>query len=327
MSGVRCSNKVLLAALTLVTLSLTGCGKEKLPLEYGKYNLPDNYNIESMDVQSEVPLFASDICAVKDNITDTSSIDPSSLYGAGVFDVNTKKTLYAYNVNERVNPASLTKIMTALVVIENCNLDDVVTVPDVSIGEEGVQTFGLKEGDKITVKNLLYISLVYSGNDASLCLAKYVAGSEAAFAEMMNAKAASLGASNSHFINPHGLTSSEHYTTAYDLYLIFNAACKHQEFLDIISTDKYTVSYTTAEGEAKDKEISTTNKFLTGGYTMPGSVQVQGGKTGSTAAAGKCIILYDVDGNGNPYISVVMGASSEENLYNTMIKLCNDTIR
>ena len=280
-----------------------------------------------MDVQSEVPLFASDICAVKDNITDTSSIDPSSLYGAGVFDVNTKKTLYAYNVNERVNPASLTKIMTALVVIENCNLDDVVTVPDVSIGEEGVQTFGLKEGDKITVKNLLYISLVYSGNDASLCLAKYVAGSEAAFAEMMNAKAASLGASNSHFINPHGLTSSEHYTTAYDLYLIFNAACKHQEFLDIISTDKYTVSYTTAEGEAKDKEISTTNKFLTGGYTMPGSVQVQGGKTGSTAAAGKCIILYDVDGNGNPYISVVMGASSEENLYNTMIKLCNDTIR
>lgn len=324
---MRCSNKVLLAALTLVTLSLTACGKEKLPLEYGKYNLPDNYNIESMDVQSEVPLFASDICAVKDNITDTSSIDPSSLYGAGVFDVNTKKTLYAYNVNERVNPASLTKIMTALVVIENCNLDDVVTVPDVSIGEEGVQTFGLKEGDKITVKNLLYISLVYSGNDASLCLAKYVAGSEAAFAEMMNAKAASLGASNSHFINPHGLTSSEHYTTAYDLYLIFNAACKHQEFLDIISTDKYTVSYTTAEGEAKDKEISTTNKFLTGGYTMPGSVQVQGGKTGSTAAAGKCIILYDVDGNGNPYISVVMGASSEENLYNTMIKLCNDTIR
>ena len=324
---MRCSNKVLLASLALVTLSLTGCGDRKLPLEYGKYNLPDNYNIESMDVQSEVPLFASDICAVNENITDTSSIDPSSLYGAGVFDVNTKKTLYAYNVNERVNPASLTKIMTALVVIENCNLDDVVTVPDVSIGEEGVQTFGLKEGDKITVKNLLYISLVYSGNDASLCLAKYVAGSEAAFAEMMNAKAASLGASNSHFINPHGLTSSEHYTTAYDLYLIFNAACKHQEFLDIISTDKYTVSYTTAEGEAKDKEISTTNKFLTGGYTMPGSVQVQGGKTGSTAAAGKCIILYDVDGSGNPYISVVMGASSEENLYNTMIKLCNDTIR
>ena len=168
--------------------------------------------------------------------------------------------------------------------------------------------------------------MVYSGNDAALALAKHVAGTEEAFAEMMNARALALGATNTNFVNPHGLSNENHYTTAYDLYLIFQEAIKHDLFMEIINTQSYTVTYSDAAGEFIEKTINTTNKFLNGDYDFPNTLSIIGGKTGSTMAAGKCIILYATSPSGEPYVCVIMGAADEASLYNTMTTLCNEVV-
>lgn len=328
---MKCSNNYNIKAILILTLAslfiFSACGKSDIPLKYGKTNLDDNYNMDSARANSQLDLFAQNLCAIDTDILDTSEIPYSFIKAAGVFDLKNCKTLYAFNVNERVYPASLTKVMTSLVTLENANLDDVVTVGDVTIKEDGVQKFGLKTGDKITVRDLLYIDLVYSGNDASLALASHIAGSEADFVELMNEKAKELGATKTNFVNSHGLSNDNHYTTAYDLYLIFNAAIKYDEFKTIINTASYDVTYTNANDEMVTKTIKSTNKFLSGGYASPNSAVIIGGKTGSTNAAGKCLILYSNNGAGDPFISVVMGAGDENALYNIMASLCNDTIK
>lgn len=325
---MKCLSKSSFLLLILIfACSIGGCGKKEIDVKYGKYNLPENYNIDSKYLDNSVPLFATNLCANDEDITSSSSIDTSSIYAAGVYDVDNCETLYSYLAFDRVSPASLTKVMTALVVLENCSLDEVVNIPDVRIYEDGIQLFGLKEGDSLTVRDLLYIDLVYSGNDASLALAKYVAGSEEAFAEIMNEKARALGATHSNFVNSHGLSNENHYTTAYDLYLIFNAALKYDEFVNIINAPSYTINYANAAGERVEKTIYTTNKFLEGTYKMPDSANIVGGKTGSTYAAGKCLIVCSTGAAGNRYISVVMGAQDEASLYSTMTKLLDETIK
>ncbi|MDE6713769.1 MAG: serine hydrolase [Lachnospiraceae bacterium] len=313
-----------LALLTLFFLS--ACASEEIPLPYGTLQANDNFSIEANEAQTQIPLFASDLCATANDITDDSTAVVDGLNAACIYDINQQEVLYSYQANERLNPASLTKVMTALLVMENCNMDDVVLVGDVTIYEDGVQLFNLKTGDRITVQNLLYTMLVYSANDAALALAQHVAGSEEAFVEMMNTRALQLGATNTHFVNPHGLSHEEHYTTAYDLYLIFNAAAEYDIFQQIINTTSYTVEYTLADGTPSRRDITTTNKFLSEIYDSPAGISIVGGKTGSTMAAGKCIIVYATDAAMNPYICVVMGAGNEEQLYHLMKQLCEDVI-
>lgn len=323
---MKCLNKILnLSIIIILLFSFTGCGSNEIPIQYGQYSMDDNYNIEESMAESKLNMFAEDLCATDKDILDSSNISAQSVKAAGVFDVAGCETLYAYNVNEKINPASLTKIMTTLVVLENANLDDVVTVEEFKL-DEGSK-FGIKPGDKFTVRDLLYLNLVESANDASIVLANYVAGDEASFVELMNNKAKQLGATNTNFANVHGLTNESHYTTAYDLYLMFNAALKYDEFKTIISTASYEVTYTNSNGEVVTKTSNTTNKFLTGEYKAPGSLVVVGGKTGTTNAAGKCLIIYSNSADGRPYISIIMGAADEQALYNTMISLCNDTIK
>lgn len=323
---MKCTNRLKITLyMSLLIVLLCGCGKEEIPMEYGTHPL-ENYNINAEAQMSQMDLFAEELCATSSDQTEACAINTSALYAAGIFDITDREVLYSYSVNSQVNPASLTKIMTALLVIENCDLDEAIIVGDVTIYEDGIQLFHLNEGDRITVKDLLYITLVYSGNDAALALAQHVAGDQDSFAALMNQRALELGATNTNFVNPHGLSHENHYTTAYDLYLIFQEAVKHDIFLEIINTDSYTVNYTTAEGEATSRTINTTNKFLNGDYDAPGQIAIVGGKTGSTMAAGKCIILYANDASGNPYICVVMGAADEASLYGTMITLCEGTI-
>ncbi len=310
----------------LAALSLSACSSEEIPLSYGTLQANDSFAIEVNEAQTQISLFASDLCAVANDVTEGSTAAVDGLNAACIYDINQEEVLYSYQANERLNPASLTKIMTALIVMENCNMEDVVLIGDVTIYEDGVQLFNLKAGDRITVQNLLYAMLVYSANDAALALAQHVAGSEEAFAEMMNERALQLGATNTHFVNPHGLSHEEHYTTAYDLYLIFNAAVKHDIFRQIINTTSYTVEYTLADGTSSSRDIMTTNKFLSEIYDSPSGVSIVGGKTGSTMAAGKCIILYATDAAMNPYICVIMGAGNEEQLYHLMKQLCEDVI-
>ena len=306
---------------------LAGCGTVEVPIPYGTLDGSTDYALTSTVEQAQVPLFAEKLCAAVADVTENSTIDTETLKAACVYDIDGCEVVYSYQANERLNPASLTKVLTALLVLENCqNLDEIITIGDVTIREDGAQNFGFKEGDRITIRDLLYVTLVYSANDGALALAQHVAGTQEDFAEMMNARAADLGATHSHFVNPHGLTNEEHYTCAYDLYLIFNQAMQYPEFQKIVNTDKYSFSYISAANGEVTKEISTTNQYFLKGYDSPENITVVGGKTGSTAAAGKCIILYLRSMAGHPYIAVVMGADSYDTLYQSMTQLCNETM-
>ena len=306
---------------------LAGCGTVEVPIPYGTLDGSTDYALTSTVEQAQVPLFAEKLCAAVADVTENSTIDTETLKAACVYDIDGCEVVYSYQANERLNPASLTKVLTALLVLENCqNLDEIITIGDVTIREDGAQNFGFKEGDRITIRDLLYVTLVYSANDGALALAQHVAGTQEDFAEMMNARAADLGATHSHFVNPHGLTNEEHYTCAYDLYLIFNQAMQYPEFQKIVNTDKYSFSYISAANGEVTKEISTTNQYFLKGYDSPENITVVGGKTGSTAAAGKCIILYLRSMAGHPYIAVVMGADSYDTLYHSMTQLCNETM-
>ncbi|MCR5129242.1 MAG: serine hydrolase [Lachnospiraceae bacterium] len=306
---------------------LVGCGTVEVPIPYGTLDGSADYALTTTVEQAQVPLFAEKLCAAVADVTENSTIDTETLKAACVYDIDGCEVVYSYQANERLSPASLTKVLTALLVLENCqNLDEIITIGDVTIREDGAQNFGFKEGDRITIRDLLYVTLVYSANDGALALAQHVAGTQEEFAEMMNARAADLGATHSHFVNPHGLTNEEHYTCAYDLYLIFNQAMQYPEFQKIVNTDKYSFSYISEANGEVTKEISTTNQYFLKGYDSPENITVVGGKTGSTAAAGKCIILYLRSMAGHPYIAVVMGADSYDTLYHSMTQLCNETM-
>lgn len=329
MSGVKWSinSKKLAAAFLTAAVFISGCGDNSVPLSYGSLDNNPDFALEDLSEQTTIPLFANELCAAASDVTEKSGISTSTLNSACVYDLSGKKVLYSYNANEHLSPASLTKLMTVLLTFENCpDLDQKISVGSVTIKENGAQLFGLKEGDRISIRDLLYITLLPSANDAALALAIYIAGSEEAFADMMNERALKMGATNTHFLNPHGLTQEGHYTCAYDLYLMFNELLKYPEFLDIIQTQSMTIEYTSADGSLNTKDAKTTNQYLKGGIDTPRTVSVVGGKTGSTSAAGKCMILYVTSPSSKPYIVVVMGAEDVDTLYKTINRLCDDVI-
>ena len=137
----------------------------------------------------------------------------------------------------------------------------------------------------------------------------------------MNERAESLGCTGTHFVNPHGLDSAEHYSTAYDQYLIFRQLIAYPEFLEMINTPSVQISYYAADGTVKTKTIMNTDMFINGGKNTPEGITVIGGKTGSTASAGKCLILLANNASGKSFIAVVMGAKDEGTLYNTLSEL------
>ena len=216
--------------------------------------------------------------------------------------------LYEKNGYKQVPMASTTKIMTAIVVLENANLSDVVTVDKKAAGTGGSR-LGLKTNDKITVHDLLYGLLLCSGNDAAVALAVHIGGSVEGFAEMMNKKAKELGCHNSHFITPHGLDQDGHYTTAYELACMADYALKIPKFKEIVSTKTYTVTI-----NARGKTITNTNELL-------GSLDgVYGVKTGFTNGANRCLVTACKRGNLD-IITVVLGADTKKIRTSDSIKL------
>ena len=232
--------------------------------------------------------------------------------------------VYAKDIYTRVYPASLTKIMTALITLENANFSDKVTfTEDMVENEYAAKLCGFEVGDELTVEQLFNALLIYSGNDAANALAVHVAGSIEAFTALMNKEAKRLGCVDTNFVNAGGLHDNNHYTSAYDMYLIFNECLKHDEFAETIRHSSYKATYTDASGETVYATYTTTNQYFLDAYDYPESVRVLGGKTGTTNEAGSCLILYDVDKKENGYISVILGASGSEELYSEMNILLN----
>lgn len=228
---------------------------------------------------------------------------------AVVMDVDSGRLLFAQDGNRKLPMASTTKILTALVAIENGNLDDVVKVSQRAARAEGSLLY-LREGDKITLRDLLYGLMLVSGNDAAEAIAEHVGGSVAGFADMMNAKAAELGASNSHFTNPHGLPDENHYTTAYDLTLITVHAMRNEIFSSIVATKYVRITINGAERQIKNK-----NKIL---WQYEGGIGV---KTGYTKAAGRCLVSA-AERDGMKIVSTVLDCGD---MWNESIRLLNDT--
>ncbi len=323
---MKCINKKkkIIAALLSCSLMMVGCGSNTtFENAYDANSISSAYSVLEGDNSSVAKTFAQDLCVTSENIT-PSSVDVANTECAGLFDLTNKEVLYASNIHKQMNPASLTKIMTALIALENSSIDEVITATsNVKITESGAQLCGFQEGDTFTMDQALYALLMYSGNDAGVAIAEHVAGSVEAFADMMNEKAKELGATNTHFSNPHGLTAADHYTTAYDLYLIFNEAMKYDKFIEVIHSTEYSSVYHDKNGAEKELTFKSTNQFLNtdSGYKAPENITVIGGKTGTTEAAGACLILLSKDTAGNPYISVILKADDRAVLYTKMTNL------
>lgn len=301
----------LAAAAFLAAALLTGCGSG-LEEPYSFAERGSNLGV-SEGSASLAPLFASDLCVIDGETPDGGALVTAE--AGALFNVSDGTVLYSKNAYEELYPASITKVMTAILAIEEGNLDDTVTVTqDAVITESGASLCGIKPGDTLTLEQLLYGLLIPSGNDAANAIAVHMSGSVDAFAGRMNEKARELGATHTHFKNPSGLTDPEHYTTAYDLYLIFNEALKLPKFREIIGADSYTATYADAGGNAVSKTWSVGNWYQKGEEEAPEGVTVLGGKTGTTQAAGYCLIMAEQDENGKGYISAVLKADNRRTI-------------
>ena len=263
--------------------------------------------------------FASQLCVTDADVAMEGYTQDASLHDVGLFDVQGKNVLYADQIFEPLYPASTTKIMTALLTLENLNLSQVVTIKhDITFPDGAAVAIHLKKGDKITVEALLNALIIMSANDAAVALGEAVAGSEANFVKMMNKRAKELGATNTHFANPNGLHLSDHYSTAYDLYLIFKEVAKHNEFFNIAGRSSSRIEYLGSKGEQKIYDMASTNQYIAGTYTLPSQVYMIGGKTGTTTQAGSCLILLTKNKDGEEFISVVLKGVTKSALYHTM---------
>jgi len=223
--------------------------------------------------------FSENLC-VPDGTEDDSSLNLTS-GAAGSFDLASGEVDYAQNIFNKMYPASITKVMTALVTLKNCSLDETVTVGEECQDiESGSSVCMIEPGDQLTVEQLLYGLLLNSGNDAAMSLAVYVGGTVDNFVNMMNEEAASLGATGTHFANPHGLHDENHYTTAYDIYLMFQEALKYDAFQEIIGSSEY-YSIFIRDNDKYGIMWQSTNYYHIGEATPPQDVEVIGGKTGT----------------------------------------------
>lgn len=209
---------------------------------------------------------------------------PDIKAGAAVLiDAKTGQILYEKNAHTRLAPASTTKILTAIIAIESGRLDEEVKVSARAAGTAG-SSMHLQIGQKILLRELVTGLMMRSGNDAAVAIAEYLAGSVEDFVIMMNSKAQSLGAYNSHFRNPHGLTAAGHYSSAFDLAWLARYAMLNPLFADIVSTRETSIDWFDQRGREHDQNLKNTNKLL---WMLE---EADGVKTGTTGEAGPCLV-------------------------------------
>lgn len=226
----------------------------------------------------------------------------------------TDEILFSHNIHIRREPASITKIMTVLLGLEYGGLDEIVTAIEDDFSDITSDSSNanprIKVGEEMTFEDLLYCAMVVSANEACNIIARHVAGSVPAFMEMVNARLAELGCENTHFKNPHGLPDPDHYTTAYDIYLMTRECIKNTEFMKMAHTEICDIPPTNKTPDGR--KLVTTNNLITRqrypDYIYP---YARGIKTGSTNNAGYCLVS-SAEKDGLTLISVVLGAAIDE---------------
>lgn len=266
------------------------------------FSFCDDMDNETIDVNAEILSSTTSQSEIKAPETNSRS--------CVIIDRNTNTVLYGKKENEKRKMASTTKIMTSTIIIENCNLDEIIEISKKAAGTSGSR-LGLKSGDKISVRDLLYGLMLRSGNDAAVALAEYAGGNISDFAELMNKKATSLGLKNTHFETPHGLDSDEHYTTAYELAILTNYALHNKTFTQIVGTKNYNITI-----NGYSKSLSNTNELL---GNLDG---VYGVKTGFTNGANRCLVT-SCKRNDLDIICVVLGADTKKFRTSDSLKLIN----
>ena len=232
-------------------------------------------------------------------------------------DIKGNNIVYQLNQDERMYPASITKIMTAIIALEKGNLSDVLTVSDTALNDITYlhSRIDLKRGEEMTLENLLTALLVSSANDAANVIAEYIAGDIPTFVALMNERAKELGMNNTNFANPHGFHDDNHYTTAYDIFLMTREALKNTKFCELV---KIKTSKLPATNISKERPISSTNHLISRyRNTFHYYPYATGVKTGSTTEAGSCLVST-AEKNGISLMSVVLGcdnADQKENAY------------
>lgn len=314
-----------LLALTLaLTVFCSGCGSAGLfSLEdpYGDY-----YSKEKKDDSSDLEGMAGNLAVIASG----DQTDPdyhSKDYADLLINDSKNEVVTSYRCFEKIYPASTTKIMTALLTLEHGNFDDQITLDhNIVMTEDGAVISTLSKGDTVSVDEVFHTMLIKSANDCAVILAEYLAGSTEKFADMMNEKALELGATHTHFVNPNGLHDDDHYTTAYDMYLIFKAACQYEKFINTVSMKTYQMTYQNASGQSVGEYMQSTNHYLLNEYPVPEGVVMYGGKTGTTSVARSCLVLMTENEDGDRFFSIVFGAKTQLDLYQSMTNLLEKTV-
>ncbi len=245
-------------------------------------------------ILSAIAAFA--MCAAPTAYADYGKEIQSSAYSMELIDGDTGETVFCKNANARREPASTTKICTAITVLEHwTNLDLPVPIPDEAIGVEGSSLY-LERGEMLSVRDLLYGLMLQSGNDCAVALAIIVGDSVDGFVKLMNETAEKAGAKNTNFVNPHGLHHDDHYTTAHDLCAISYYAMQNETFREIVSTKRHKTPYHDHE---YCRNFPNKNKIL---FNYEGG---NGIKTGYTRASGRCLVS-SATRNGKTYICTVL---------------------
>lgn len=247
---------------------------------------------------------------VEENVQQVDIFKDISAPNLLLAETNTGKILYEKNADEKIYPASLTKLMTAILVVENCELDEIVTVSEKAVTSvpSGYVNANLQVGEELTVEDLLYVMLIPSANDAANALAEHVGGSIESFSTMMNSRAKELGCTGSNFTNPSGLHQEEHYTTTRDLYLVSKQAISNSLIKKIVGTTSYTLLNTEKYTKTK-RTFTSTNYMKRKSMTKYYCDYCIGGKTGYTEYAKNCVVEF-AEKDGIELTAIIMGENA-----------------
>lgn len=319
---MKCINKIIVCVfITIMASMITACNQAEIQMPFSDFDKEDSIGVTFSKSDALISGFAYDLTTFTEDYNSEYDLQNA---GAGLLvDINNNSVLFAENAFERNYPASLTKIMTAYLALKYCSLDEKIVVTDGVnlISDPTAVKLGLKPGDTLTMDQALHLCLIPSNNDVAVAIACHISGTEEAFCELMNEEAIKLGATNTHFTDSCGLGSEDHYTSVYDLYLIFNKALEYREFGEIINCKEYQTTYYNRFEEPFSVSCKSTNQYFRDSIEVPDNINIIGGKTGTTDDAGYCLMLYIKDNYSNPYIAIILNADSRENLYSQMTQL------
>lgn len=272
-------------------------------------------------IQTLLPIFsfagtAEDVATLNSEIKSKAAI---------VMESSTGKIIYSKNGETKLYPASTTKILTAIIALEECELSEMATVSNYAVTSipSGYTTANIQIGESLSVEDLLYALMLASANEAAIVLGEHISGNYEDFVKLMNEKAKEIGCENTNFTNANGMHNKNHYTTAYDLALIAQYCMKNEEFRKIVSTTSYTLPATKIYPDTS-RTFSNTNSLIIvnkndvpNNYYYPAAIGI---KTGYTTPAGNCLISA-ANNNGLEFITVTLGATAKNVRYIDTISL------